>query len=81
MEFKSIIEPLYTKDNLESITCLDHKVLPNSGVNRLLELNPNPEWWCMGIQLIRGHGTYTKPKNDFFTIISNNVNIIKEKVG
>ena len=52
MEFKSIIEPLYTKDNLDKHCKLSEKILPSDGANRYLELNPNPNWWCVGIVMM-----------------------------
>lgn len=83
VEFKNIVEPLYLKDNLENIMCLDHKILPSCGINRLYKNNANPNWYVMGIQLVRGHkDTKTgKVKDDFYTIISNNSKIIQEKTG
>ena len=82
-EFKRIVEPIYLNKNIESIMCLDHKLLPNMGINRLLEYNPNPNWWCMGIQLLRGNkNKHTgEPKDDFYTIISNNNAVINRKTG
>ena len=64
MEFKSIIEPLYKKDNLWNKL----KNIPNAmHFNGHTENNPDPNWWCMRIQGMRGHkGTW-----DFYTLISN----------
>jgi len=77
MEFKSIIEPLCNKDNIDNHIKLTDKILPNAGPNRLLELNPNDNWWCLRIQGLRGH----KGTNDYFTIISNNPKEINNSIG
>lgn len=78
MEFKSIIEPLQQNDNFRKHIA----AMPGSHYPVIYETNPNPNWFVISIPRIRGHkDTKTGlPKDDFYTLISNDKNFIKTNV-
>jgi len=81
MQFKNIIEPLYTKDNLDNYLKLTNKILPSDGSNRLLELNPNMNWWCLHISRFAGSGNQGNTGESFYTILSKNKQLTFNKQG
>ena len=70
MEFKNIIEPLYTKDNLDNHLKLTNKILPSCGRNKFLEKNPNPNWICIKTSTY-GSGGSDKRKLGFYALYPN----------
>ena len=73
MEFKSIVEPLYLKDNLS----LYIKGMDGTHYPHLISKNTNNEEWCCKIPRFAGSGTYGETKEDFYTIIPKKYNIEK----
>jgi len=72
-EFKAIVKPLYEKDNLHNHLKLTTKILPYDGANRYLELNPNNNWFCVKIPLIRGdYNDKGQKLNQYMTLFTNN---------
>ena len=71
MEFKNIIEPLYTKDNLENIV----RAIPDDiHLNKYWYKKQDNNEYCIKISIVRGNKNSKtgKVKDDFYTIISNN---------
>jgi len=78
-KFKAIVKPLYEKDNLHNhIKYAPFKDCHEFGRSEHIENNPNPDWWCVKIANIRGHGTPANPNNDFYTLLSNDIDEIKK---
>ena len=70
MEFKSIVEPLYTKDNLDKHIKLTAKI--NNGMNRFFENNPNKNWLCFKMDSFAGSSKLSINGASFYSFISNN---------
>ena len=68
-EFKSIIEPLYTKDNLNNHLKLTNRIFPSCGRNRFLELNPDYNSICIKTSTY-GAGP-NKKDGSFYALYSN----------
>ena len=75
MEFKSIVEPLYTNKNLHMFVSKE----PNTKAFTTCktELHPDNNWFILSITSMRGH----KDTSDFYTIISNNLKELNKREG
>lgn len=79
VEFENIVKPLYLKDNLRKhITGV-----PGSHYTSIYEYHPNPYWYVLKMMQIRGNKDKKtgKPKNDFYTLITNNKSAEKNNKG
>ena len=83
VQFKNIVTPLYSSDNIRQHIKLAHKKLPWSGVNNLYDNTTKNTDWCLRLQEIRGNVDKATglPKTDFYTIISNNLKELNKRKG
>ena len=70
VKFKDIVEPLYTKDNLDKHIKLTAKI--NNGMNRFFENNPNKNWLCFKMDSFAGSSKLSINGASFYSFISNN---------
>lgn len=72
IEFKNIIEPLYKIDCLHNHIKYSEKDCHEYDRHNHLELNPNPDWWCVKLQTFVAMWQRMELNLIFYTLISNN---------
>ena len=73
-EFKRIITPLYTHDNLDNNFKVTNKRVPSGGDNRFFEPNPNYNWYCF-------HVSPFASNKGFYSLFPNNEVLNNKKQG
>ena len=72
MEFKRIVEPLYTNDNLDNHFKVTNLRLPSGGDNRFYESKPDYNWYCFNVSPFAGSGAIGKEGKSFYSLLPNN---------